>query len=57
MAAILLARRLARGDAPPAGAFACMNALPLSDFGPEFNRWGMVTDTVEEEPDLGAQPA
>jgi hypothetical protein len=54
MAAILLARRLARGEAPPAGAFACMNALPLSDFELEFNHWGMVTDTIEEEADRGA---
>lgn len=54
MAAILLARRLARGDGPATGAYACMNVLPLADFEPEFKRWGMVTDTVEEVADRGA---
>jgi hypothetical protein len=48
MAAILLARNLARGVGPSSGAYACMNALPLADFEPEFKRWGMVTDIVEE---------
>jgi hypothetical protein len=48
MAAILLARRLARGEALPTGASSCMNRLRLADFEPEFVRWGMVTDTVEE---------
>lgn len=48
MAAILLARRLARGDALPAGAHACAGLLTLEEFEPEFARWGMVTDTVEE---------
>ncbi len=47
MAAILLACRLARGEGLPTGAFACMSALRLADFEPEFARWGMVTDTVE----------
>lgn len=54
MAAILLARKLARGEGHPTGAFACMNRLRLADFEPEFSRWGMVTDTVEEEADRGA---
>lgn len=54
MAAILLARRLARGEGLPTGAFAGVSALPLADFEPEFNRWGMVTDTVEEVADRGA---
>jgi hypothetical protein len=50
MAAILLARRLARGDdALPIGAHACAGLLALSEFEPEFARWGMVTDVVEEE--------
>lgn len=53
MAAILLARRLARGEGLPTGAFACMNRLRLADFEPEFARWGMVTD-LEEEADRGA---
>jgi hypothetical protein len=48
MAAILLARRLARGDALPIGAHACAGLLALSGFEPEFARWGMVTDVVEE---------
>ena len=48
MAAILLARRLARGDALPTGAAACMGLLPLAEFEPEFARWGMLTDLVEE---------
>ncbi|RSZ38266.1 MULTISPECIES: saccharopine dehydrogenase NADP-binding domain-containing protein [unclassified Variovorax] len=50
MAAILLARRLARGDdALPIGANACAGLLDLAEFEPEFARWGMVTDVVEEE--------
>ncbi len=48
MAAILLARRLARGQAPAAGAHACVGLLALDEFAPEFARWGMVTDLVEE---------
>ncbi|MGJ7573647.1 saccharopine dehydrogenase family protein [Variovorax sp. RB2P76] len=48
MAAILLARRLARGDALPTGAHACAGLLALDEFAPEFARWGMVTDIVEE---------
>jgi len=50
MAAILLARRLANGDPTlPVGAHACTGLLGLSEFGPEFARWGMVTDVVDEE--------
>lgn len=49
MAAILLARRLARGDALPAGARACMGLLSLDDFAPEFVRWGMETDLRDED--------
>lgn len=48
MAAILLARRLAAGDAMEPGARACVGLLKLEDFAPEFERWGMVTDLVEE---------
>jgi hypothetical protein len=51
MAAILLARRLARGDSLPAGAGPCMGLLALEDFAPEFARWGMRADLVEEEAD------
>lgn len=53
MAAILLARRLARGQALPAGAVPCMGLLDLAEFAPEFARWGMVTDIVEETPEHG----
>jgi saccharopine dehydrogenase-like NADP-dependent oxidoreductase len=49
MAAILLARQLARGQALPIGAHTCTSLLPLAAFGPEFAKWGMVTDVVEEE--------
>ena len=44
MAAILLARRLARGDGPPPGAHTAAGLLRLDEFAPEFARWGMVTD-------------
>lgn len=54
MAAILLARKLAGGQALPAGAFACMGMLNLAEFEPEFARWGMVTDIVEEDAADGA---
>jgi saccharopine dehydrogenase-like NADP-dependent oxidoreductase len=50
MAAILLARRLARGAAVPVGAHACAGLLALSAFEPEFARWGMVTDAIDEAP-------
>jgi saccharopine dehydrogenase-like NADP-dependent oxidoreductase len=48
MAAIVLARRLASGRPAPIGASACTGQLALSDFEPEFARWGMRTDIVEE---------
>ena len=48
MAAILLARRIARGESLPVGAFACMGMLKLAEFEPEFARWHMVTDTIDE---------
>jgi hypothetical protein len=48
MAAIVLARRLAAGRAVPIGASACAGHLTLSDFEPEFARWGMRTDIVED---------
>ena len=54
MAAILLARKLARGAALPSGASPCMGWLTLDEFGPEFNRWGMETDLVEEPVGQGA---
>ena len=57
MATILLALRLARGQRLPAGAYACMSLLPLAEFEPEFSRWGMVTDSVDEAIDHGASTA
>jgi saccharopine dehydrogenase-like NADP-dependent oxidoreductase len=48
MAAILLARRLAAGEPMEVGARACMGLHALSEFTPEFAKWGMVTDVVEE---------
>ena len=49
MAAVLLARRLARSNALPVGAHACSGLLALSDFETEFARWDMVTDVIEEK--------
>jgi hypothetical protein len=46
MAAILLTRRLARGEHFQAGAFPCMGWLSLSEFTPLFTRWG-ITQTIE----------
>lgn len=48
MAAILLARQLAAGHPLPIGATTSTGLLPLAAFGPEFARWGMVTDTLAE---------
>ncbi|HEY0799232.1 MAG TPA: hypothetical protein VGD54_00200 [Steroidobacteraceae bacterium] len=47
MAAILLARRLARGEVFQSGAFPCMGFLTLSEFAPEFARW-KITTRMEE---------
>lgn len=44
MAAILLARRLARGEGPAPGAHTATGLLALDEFAPEFARWGMLTD-------------
>ena len=49
MAAILLARKLARGEIAERGAFACMGFLTLADFAPEFARWRIST-SIEENP-------
>jgi hypothetical protein len=54
MAAVLLARKIARGQAFAAGAQACMGLLTLGDFAPEFARWGMATDVREESVHHGA---
>lgn len=48
MAAILLARQLAAGQPLPRGAHTSTSLLPLEAFSPEFAKWGMVTDVVEE---------
>jgi len=48
MATILLARQLAAGQALPTGAHTSTGLLPLAAFAPEFAKWGMVTDIVEE---------
>ncbi len=48
MAAVLLARRLARGEPMDCGAYACVGLHALADFTPEFAKWGMVTDLVDE---------
>jgi NAD(P)-dependent dehydrogenase (short-subunit alcohol dehydrogenase family) len=50
MAAILLARRLAAGEAMAPGAFTATGRLRLDEFAPEFAKWGMLTDIVEETP-------
>jgi len=47
MAAILLARCLARGEVFKSGAFPCMGFLTLSEFAPEFARWKITTRTEE----------
>jgi hypothetical protein len=44
MAAILLARKLARGEPLPTGASTAAGLLKLAEFEPEFAKWGMVTD-------------
>lgn len=48
MAAIVLARKLAAGDAMAPGAFTAAGLLSLGEFEPEFAKWGMVTDIVDE---------
>jgi hypothetical protein len=47
MAAILLARKLARGALSIRGAMPCMGLLTLAEFEPEFSRWGIAT-TIHE---------
>ena len=48
MAAILLARQIASGQPMPPGAVTCTGLLKLEQFAPEFSRWGMQTDVVDE---------
>lgn len=47
MASILLVRKLARGEALMHEATPCVGLLTLSDFEPEFARWGIAT-TIRE---------
>jgi hypothetical protein len=47
MPAILIARKLARGELTEIGAYPCMGFLKLEEFEPEFARWGMKTTIVE----------
>jgi hypothetical protein len=54
MAAILLARRIVRGDTPAAGAMSSLGLLRLDEFEPEFARWGMQTDDLVEPTGDGA---
>lgn len=48
MAAILLARRMASGERMASGAYPCLSLHTLAEFTPEFAKWGMVTDVVDE---------
>lgn len=47
MAAILLARKLARGEIAARGAYPCMGFLDLREFAPQFAQWGIST-VIEE---------
>lgn len=47
IAAILLARKLARGEIHTVGATPCMGLLTLEEFLPEFERWGIRTQVRE----------
>ncbi len=49
MAAILLAKKLAKGEALPVGAKPCVGLLELADFEPEFAHWGMRTHVVVQD--------
>ena len=48
MPAILLTRKLARGQPLPVGAQPCVGLLQLHEFEPEFARWGMVTHFADK---------
>jgi saccharopine dehydrogenase-like NADP-dependent oxidoreductase len=48
MAAILMARSLARNEPIEIGAHTSVGRLKLSAFEPEFARWNMITDVIEE---------
>jgi hypothetical protein len=42
-AAVLLARRFARGEALPTGAHACVGLISLAEFEQEFAAWQIQT--------------
>lgn len=46
MAAILLARKLARGELQRTGAFPCLSLLTLQEFEPEFRFWNMQSNRL-----------
>ena len=48
MSAIILARGLASGKITGTGAHTATGRFSLSDYAPEFSKWGMLTDVVEE---------
>ncbi|MBS0318957.1 MAG: saccharopine dehydrogenase NADP-binding domain-containing protein [Proteobacteria bacterium] len=48
-AAVLLVKRMARGEVLATGAYPCMGQLTLSDFAPMFAMWGMST-RIDEAP-------
>jgi hypothetical protein len=48
MAAIILARRLAKKELAQIGAYTSIGWLNLSDFEPEFAKWDMATDVIDE---------
>ena len=49
MAALLLARKLARGEVAARDAFPCTGFLALPEFEPEFARWGITTVVKESD--------
>jgi hypothetical protein len=49
MAAILLARKLSRGEIALRGAFPCMGLITLDEFESEFRRWRIST-LIRESP-------
>jgi hypothetical protein len=48
MSAILLARKLARGEISARGAYPCMGFLSLQEFAPLFAQWG-ISSAIEEK--------
>lgn len=48
MATILLVRQMARGQCLAPGAYTSTGLVSLAAFAPEFAKWGMVTDVVQE---------